>query len=251
MTDSRYLFTESWLEIFSSQNPKAWTVSWPKSISLGFWVKASKKNKGLPWGVIWKPWFWLVGMGIYSEKALGGDCYSVAVRRLRFCCCCWNCLDVFPAAQGNRIFSHQRHALCRHVGFGMGENNGRISGSHNTWKKMEICSEDLGSPPQEPAQPSSVSTANQLSLGQVPSSWLNGARRFIAFACATWMQMFLSHSGCLTWCRYRSSPSWTSCFGGSRNTLSEWYLVLPVLSLAPAGVTTTLRLHPRKLPMTM
>ena len=37
----------------------------------------------------------------------------------------------------------------------MGKTNGRISGSCNIWKKMEIHSEDLSSPPQQDSNPRS------------------------------------------------------------------------------------------------
>lgn len=101
MTDSRYLLTESGLVILSSQNPKAWTVSWPKSISLDFQVKASNKNKDMPEMLLestdFDMWDW--------ECTLGGGCCSPAIRRLSL----WgvvflsDCLAVFPAARGNHF----------------------------------------------------------------------------------------------------------------------------------------------------
>lgn len=157
MTDSRYQLTESWLEILSFQNPKTWTVSWPKSISLDFQMKSSKKNKGLSWGVIWKPWFCRVGMEICLEKTLGEDYCSIPVRRLHlffffspppsgFFYLVFFLIRTslfFPAVQGNHFFSHWDHALWRHVEFEMEKENGRISCSCNTWKKIKTCSVDL------------------------------------------------------------------------------------------------------------
>lgn len=49
----------------------------------------------------------------------------------------------FPAVQGNHFFSHRDHALWRHVEFEMEKENGRISCSCNTWKKIKTCSVDL------------------------------------------------------------------------------------------------------------
>lgn len=118
----------------------------------------------------------------------------------------------FPAVQGNHFFSHRDHALWRHVEFEMEKENGRISCSCNTWKKIKTCSVDLCYHQQLVTPGASTafkhvcwSATNLLSLGQAPSSCPYWARGSTAFVWATWVQMFLPHRSCLTWCGYNSS----------------------------------------------
>lgn len=218
MTGSRYQLTESLLEILSFQNPKAWTVSQPKSLSLEFRIESSKKNKCLSWGAIWKPWFCLVGMEVCLEKTFGwGLLFNTSQEAAPFFLSHLKIFLVlvvwfFSLQNFLGFFQHckeiaslvTRVMLFRDMKNLRWTKNYRISCNCNTWKKMKTWSEDLSSPAQQLVTPGS-STAFRPCLLPPCCPWdkqLSGHAD--ALLLATWVQIFPYHSSC---CAYNSTGS--------------------------------------------